>query len=212
MYRKTVIRLLLVPLAMVLAARRTLMHHRGRTGRKERTVVVKTRQVALMVGAALAATVAVPSHASAMSQVPFRATVAEIDRGEAFCPTTQTRYLCVTLTGTGQATQLGTLQESAVVVVDLSTAGVAGPGCASELRTSTLTAAHGDQVTLQGPGQACGDSHHATALDLWVVTARTGRFAGATGSGFNVASIDRNSTPVTSVTTFSGTISSPGSL
>jgi hypothetical protein len=174
--------------------------------------MVKTRQIALMVGAVLAMMIAVPSHASAMGRVSFEATVAEIDQGEAFCPATQIRYRCVTLTGTGHATQLGAVQESAVIVVDLSTAGVAGPGCASEQRTSTLTASNGDQITLQGPGQACLSSHHGTARDIWVVTAGTGPFAGATGSGFNVVSIHLNSTPVTSVTTFSGTISSPGSL
>jgi hypothetical protein len=117
----------------------------------------------------------------------------------------------VTLTGTGHATQLGAVQESAVIVVDLSTFDPV-TGCASEQRTSTLTASNGDQITLQGPGQACLKSHHGTARDIWVVTAGTGPFAGATGSGFNVVSIHLNSTPVTSVTTFSGTISSPGSL
>jgi hypothetical protein len=174
--------------------------------------MVNALRISLTIGAVLAVMVGLPSHASAIGQVSFEATVAEIDQGEAFCPTTQTRYLCVTLTGAGHATQLGAVQESVVIVVDLSTAGVAGPGCASEQRTSTLTASNGDFITLQGPGQACGNSHHGRARDMWVVTAGTGPFAGATGSGFNVVSIDRNSTPVTSVTTFSGTLSSPGTL
>jgi hypothetical protein len=57
MFRTYLTRSLLVPLAGVLAARRTVMHHRGRTGRKERTTALKTRQIVLMVSAVLALTV-----------------------------------------------------------------------------------------------------------------------------------------------------------
>lgn len=177
--------------------------------------MIKGRRIVPTVTMALAVLMGLPSHASAMSQIPFRAILSEVDRGEAPCPASQTRYLCVTITGTGQATHLGAVQESAVIVVDLSTL-VPATGCAAEKRTSTLAAANGDQITLQGPGQACGPRVGvATAVDSWTVVpgSGTGRFAGATGNGTNSVSINRPlSGTVTSVTTFTGTISSPGSL
>jgi hypothetical protein len=183
---------------------------------KERTAPGAVRRIGVAGVALLAALAAVPRPASATSQVPFSATIAEQVTGAAFCPPTQTRYLCVDGTGSGQATHLGAMSESYVVRVDTSGGfpPVSGSACGTEVRTSTLTAANGDQITLAGPGQACGSTvtGQGTAHDAWVVSGGTGRFAGATGSGTDLASINALTNPTTSVTIFTGTISSPGSL
>jgi hypothetical protein len=66
---------------------------------------------------------------------------------------------------------------------------------------------------LSGPGQHCGvNAPQGTALDSWTVLSGTGRFAEASGSGANSVTIDAAGVTVTSVTMFTGTISSPGSL
>jgi hypothetical protein len=187
------------------------MQHVERLVGGEKTPLVSARRIAMVVGAALAVMAAVPPRASAMSQVPFEATLAERVTGAAPCPADQTRFVCISVTGSGQATHLGAINESMVVVVDNSSTNPA-TDCQSEFRTSTLTAANGDQITLAGPGLHCAlGAPQETGLDSWEVTAGTGRFAGASGTGTDSASIDAASTPVTSVTTFRGTISSPGS-
>jgi hypothetical protein len=181
------------------------------TSSKERTTMRKARRMVIPVVAVAVAMVAGPLHASAASQVPFRATLTETGVGPGPCTPIQMSFGCVIVTGTGQATHLGAITESAIVVVDFSTFDPA-TGCANEIRTSTFTAANGDQITLQGPGQVCGDQTQASGGDAWVVISGTGRFAGAVGSGSDSVSINRSTSPVTSVTTFSGTLSSPGSL
>jgi hypothetical protein len=120
--------------------------------------------------------------------------------------------VCLYVIGSGPATHLGATTESVVVAFDSSTLNPA-TGCQNEFRTTTLTAANGDQIMLAGPGLVCTVSTtQDTAHDSWAVTAGTGRFAGASGTGTDSVSIDTGTVPVTSVTTFSGTISSPGSL
>lgn len=190
------------------------MRQVGQIVGKERTAPGAMRRVGVAGIAVLASLAAVPQPASATSQVPFSATIVEDVTGSAFCPPTQTRYVCIDGTGSGQATHLGATSESFVVRVDTSGGFLSSSGfaCGSEVRTSTLTAANGDQITLAGPGQACGTSSQAIAHDSWVVIGGTGRFAGATGSGTDRASVNALTSPVTSVTIFSGTISSPGSL
>jgi hypothetical protein len=170
------------------------------------TALTRSFLVALATVIAIVATmVSVPTRVSATSQVPFHATITETVTGIAPCPLP---VLCASVTGTGQATSLGATRESLLVRVDTSSN--PAPGCHTEVRTSILTAANGDQITLQGPGQSCGvGTPHGTAFDSWAVIAGTGRFSGATGSGTNSVSINGLST---AVTTFSGTISSPGSL
>jgi len=176
---------------------------------KERTAMRKVRRILIPAIAMATMTVAVPLHTSAASQVPFRATLTE-GGGNVVpfrpCPVGQARFQCVDVKGTGQATHLGRVTESAVVVVDFSTANPV-TGCADEVRTSTFTAANKDTITLQGPGRVCGDQTQASGGDYWSVISGTGRFAGATGSGMNSVTINRSVSPVTSVTTFTGTIS-----
>lgn len=171
------------------------------------------RWMLIPVVAVAMAMVAVPLHTSAASQVPFRATLTETGVGPGPGPclgvVVQLPFGCVTVTGSGQATHLGAITEAAVVVVDFSTLNPV-TGCADEIRTSTLTAANGDQITLQGPGRVCGDQTQGSGGDYWSVISGTGRFAGVTGSGMNSVTINRSVSPATSVTTFSGMLSSLG--
>jgi hypothetical protein len=120
--------------------------------------------------------------------------------------------ICAPVTGSGQATHLGQTSEAGEVFVDLLNP--PAPGCKSETRSVTLTGANGDQITLALTGQSCvtggpPGATTATAEDSWVVTGGTGRYSGATGSGANTAFID--GATFTAVTTFSGTLSTPGS-
>jgi hypothetical protein len=172
------------------------------------------RRMLIPVVAVAMTMVAVPLHTSAASQVPFQATLTENGPSTAApCPLSQTRYICVSFTGTGHATHLGAITETAVVRVDTSAGPGPGiPGCAPEVRTSTLTAVNGDSITLEGPGEACGDDISATAWDAPLAITGTGRFAGVVGQVGDSVAIHRSPPPVTSVTTFSGTLSSPGSL
>jgi hypothetical protein len=178
------------------------------------TRLMRSVLVPLATVVAIGATmVSVPSRVSAADQVPFRATLTETAGPVALCPADQTRYICVTVLGTGHATHLGAITESMVVRVDTSGGAGGVSGCPPEVRTSTLTAANGDQITLQGPGQACGPMVGiAIAHDSWTVIAGTGRFASTIGDGTNIATITRPLPPAqtTSVTIFTGTISPPG--
>jgi hypothetical protein len=127
-------------------------------------------------------------------------------------PTCDPNLICSPATGSGQATHLGTTSEASEVFVDLLNP--PAPNCLSETRTVTLTGANGDQITLALTGQTCfagqpGTLTIGTAADSWVVTVGTGRFSGATGSGTDTALID--GTTLTAVTTFTGTLSTPGS-
>lgn len=179
------------------------------------------RRIVIPVIAVAVALVAVPVHTSAASQMMFRATLTETGPTDpnipyiAPCPSNQTRYICVNVAGkgyatigTGHATHLVAISEVAVVHVD--TTGGSGPvvpGCAPEVRTSTLIAANGASITLQGPGLVCGDTIQASGGDSWVVISGTGRFAHAVGHGSNSVTIDRTVFPATSVTTFTGLLS-----
>ncbi len=147
-----------------------------------------------------------PSHASAQNQVPFHATVSETFTA---APCGQWAR-CITAVGTGQAEHLGAITESATIVVDANPAD-AQNGCAPETRTTTLTAANGDVITLYGTGFSCAAT--SDAHDNYVITGGTGRFQGANGSGneYNVHTFTGPGVGVATVT-YSGTISTVGSL
>jgi hypothetical protein len=167
-----------------------------------------TRRVSLAVAALLALLAAVPQQAAATSQVPFSAMMNETFAVIPCAPNSNPNVVCVSVAGSGQATQLGNTGESSEVFVNLST-----PVCHAETRTVILTAANGDQVTLALTGQSCDTNSTpitGTASDSWVVSGGTGRFSGATGSGTNSALI--YGLTGTAVTTFTGTLSTPGSL
>lgn len=176
--------------------------------------MTKFKRVLLMatlpgLAALLALTVLIlrPSQASAATLVPFQASVSE-NFTAAPCGKLA---VCITATGTGQATHLGAITEDASVVIDINPADQQN-GCAPETRTTTLTAANGDTITMSGTGltRCLGSSE---ANDSYVVTGGTGRFQGASGSG-----TDSNTHTFTgpgvgvAFTTYSGDLSSVGSL
>jgi len=179
------------------------------TGRwSEETAMVSGRWAILAVAVLCAVMVALPQQVSAASLVPFHATVAETFTAGPCAPLPS---LCVTSTGSGQATHLGNVRESTVTVLDL--ASKPGPGCATdghaETRATTLFAANGDQITLVGTGYSCPTGPTTlTAVDSYVVTGGTGRFSGASGSGTITATIDLANG--TAVDTFSGVLSQAG--
>jgi len=169
-----------------------------------------TRRLArgsIVAAVALSALLAGQAQADqARAVLPFQARIAETSVAVPCGPTLQ--QLCVTIAGSGRATLLGKISEAATVVVDLSSN--PAPGCSAEVRTTTITAANGDQITMQATGQVCFGPTTGTASDAYVVTGGTGRYSGASGSGTDTASIDRVSG--NAVSTFTGTLSSPGSL
>jgi hypothetical protein len=177
---------------------------------KERTAMLSARRIALAMVALLALTVAVPRGASATSQVPFQASIAETFTAGP-CGTNA----CIAFVGSGQATHLGHTSETGQVVVDLSSH-PPGPGlnCNNNTRTETLTGADGDQLTVAITGVNC-DSGATTGItgmshDSFIVTGGTGRYSGATGSGTDTVYVD--GPDLTATTVFSGTLSTPGSL
>src|SRR5207249_1740769 len=126
--------------------------------------------------ALLALTVAVPKGASATSQVPFQATMAET-----FTAGPCGADACISVVGSGQVTHLGNTSETSQVVVDLLSQ-PPGPGlnCHNNTRTVTLTGANGDQITLAITGVSC-DTGATTGItgmshDTFVVTGGTGRY------------------------------------
>jgi hypothetical protein len=147
-----------------------------------------------------------PSRASAASLVPFHATVSETFSA---APCGEWAR-CITAVGKGGATHLGKITESATIVVDINPAD-AQNGCAPETRTTTLTAANGDAITMSGTGWSCGAT--SDAHDDYAITGGTGRFGGASGNG-NEYNVHTFTSPVAGVATvtYDGNISSVGSL
>jgi hypothetical protein len=162
----------------------------------------QARRTSLALVALIALLGAIPAGAAATTQVPFHATLTETSSATP-CGG---HFLCVTVNGTGEATQLGRTSESSSPLVDTSTN--PAPGCFSETRTTTLTAANGDQLTLAGPGLDCNTSATtASTSDTWTVTGGSGRFTGAQGSGTDSASVDLTNGNAVSV--YTGTLSVP---
>jgi len=148
-----------------------------------------------------------PSHTSAASLVPFQASVSETYT-IARCGQWSA---CITAVGTGHATHLGEISENSDIVVDINPADQQN-GCAPETRTTMLTAANGDTLTMSGTGlTGCGGSNEAN--DTYVVTSGTGRFQGASGSGSDT-NIHTQTGPAggVAVTTYEGDLTSAGSL
>jgi hypothetical protein len=162
----------------------------------------------LAIAVAITALIVRPSHASAQSLVPFQARVSETFTAGPCGPA----LVCITAVGAGQATHLGEITESAIVVVDVNPAHKVN-GCVPEQRTTTLTAANGDKITMSGTGVTrCGGSSNE-AHDTFVITSGTGRFEGASGSG-SESNVHTFTGPGEGVATvnYDGNISSVGSL
>ncbi len=162
--------------------------------------------VMLSVGVALSASALSPSEAAAKSSavhlVPFHATVSET-----FTAAPCGADRCITAVGKGYATHLGKITESAIVDVDVNPAD-AQNGCAPETRTTTLTAANGDTITMFGTGLSCAAT--SDAHDNYVITGGTGRYRGASGNGneYNVHTFTVPMVEGVATVTYNGTISS----
>jgi hypothetical protein len=132
--------------------------------------------------------------------VPFRGTldagVTHADGG----PNTD----LVTLTGTGQATQLGQFSFSAPHSVNTMTRTATG--------SFEFTAANGDTLsaTFTGIAMPTATPGVISIVETATITGGTGRFSGAIGS-FTVSRLYDRNIEMTSGS-FSGTISSPGAL
>jgi hypothetical protein len=172
--------------------------------------MIYTRRISLAVVGLLVALIAVPGQASAGSLVPFRATVSSTNTVAPCPPNAPVLSICIALAGSGHATHMGKVQDSGLAIVNL--ASNCGPGCFTDSSRLTLTAANGDQITLESTGKnsATPDPTIRSRTGPYVVTGGTGRFSGASGSG--TASTIINGATHTSVATFTGVLSTPGSL
>jgi hypothetical protein len=180
------------------------MAHVGRIVGQGRRGLGAGGRICVAVAVVVAVMGAAPLSTRATSQVPFHATTVE-SIAAAPCGTS----LCVTVTGSGEATYLGTIQDSTSITVDLTSN--PAPGCHTQTLDTTFTAANGDQLTLHGTGVSCATGPTTvTVVDAFVVSGGTGRFSGASGSVTDTGTA--NLVTSTAVATFDGTISSPGSL
>jgi hypothetical protein len=162
----------------------------------------------LAIAALLGLAVLVPTRASAASLVPFQATVFAHYTLSSCAPNT----VCITSFGTGQATHLGEVTDATTVYVDIYPADAVN-GCTPETRYSVLMTAHGDGISIEASGlEGAGCTAPGTAYDTYVVTGGTGRFQGATGTGTDSTVFMAMGGVGVATTTYSGNLSSPGSL
>ena len=170
--------------------------------------MIHARRVALSMIALLALSGGIPQQAAAAGLVPFHARTSEI----AVLAPCDPSHVCVSITGTGEATHLGKISEAALFTID--PASVPAPGCTTNTGTMTFTGANGDGITLALHGIGCQITPTtALAQESYVVISGTGRFSGATGSGTEIAQIDTSNPAFsTGLTDFRGTLSTPGSL
>jgi hypothetical protein len=152
----------------------------------------------------LIAALAIPGRAAASDQVHFQATIAET---QTVAPCSAVPSICVTIVGTGQAMGIGRIKEAAFVIGNLAS-NEEGPGCHTELRQTTFTAANHDTLIFDATGVSCSNGTTASAVDTYQVVGGTGRFSGARGNGIDRANIIvRKSATIT----FSGFLYLPGS-
>jgi hypothetical protein len=150
---------------------------------------------------AVAVVLGLASPVAAGEQVPFKGRL-EGDVERTFIPGDPPRVF-VDVEGSGNATHLGRFTFAAPHYVNLATRTAAG--------SYHFEAANGDTLTADFTGQATPVA--GTTLlyieETATITGGTGRFAGATGS-FTVKRLYDTATDTT-VGSFEGTISSPGS-
>jgi hypothetical protein len=167
--------------------------------------------VSLLVGTLLTVFWSTSGSALASSQVPFRASITS--QGT---PVTQNcPSLCFASAGTGTAAHLGRFTSTGPIVAT----GVTFPA-PGEIQLSTVehfvwTAANGDTVFVTNYATGVEDLAIMTGsyTSHWSITGGTGRFDGATGSGTASGTLQAgNGSTLTIVSTFVGTVSSPGRL
>jgi hypothetical protein len=156
--------------------------------------------IPLLLACLAAAFVSAPVAAIAANQVPFNASFTTEFTTEFVPPF----HLRVFVTGQGNASHMG---RTSAVTTDQLINLADGTGTA----TYTLTAANGDTVVVAISAQVTNIPGGVMFQGDYTVTGGTGRFDGATGSGF-IAGSAFNTGPNTGVGSFTlaGTISSPG--
>jgi hypothetical protein len=112
----------------------------------------------------------------------------------------------VAFNGSGIATQMGLTRSNGGAVSSAPDAA----GCIPNVNTESLTAANGDELTIQSNDVACPvgpTTLHGTGH--WVVVSGTGRFQGVTGKGSTdgYSYFGPNFSPGTFVLTLTGTLS-----
>jgi hypothetical protein len=176
---------------------------------KERMAMFLARRRFLALAALLTLLVAVPQVAAAKGPVPFHATTVETVVLVS-CPDPNACN-SISVTGSGHATQLGTISESGNWTFDLVNLPPV-PNCTFDTGTMTLTGAKGDSISLYLHGMDCLTSPtRDQGSFFYVVTGGTGRFSGATGSGTETIDVDITdfAHPI-SHPVFDGTLSFPG--
>jgi hypothetical protein len=151
-----------------------------------------------------------PTQAIGASLVPFRATYHEL---VTFSPCGAT-VVCVDARGVGQATHLG----RSTSVNDAGTVDFETTPCATvQSPLASLIGANDDTITVSESGTGCPTN--VFGLDVltgtFTVTGGTGRFAGASGGGTlsGISQVDTSCfCRATTTLTFTGRLSSPGSL
>jgi hypothetical protein len=147
---------------------------------------------------AIVAVLGLTGPAAAGEQVPLKGGYEGEDVGTPLAPP----FVSAEVTATGNAAHLGRFTFTQVATVDTTTR--AGIG------TFQMTAANGDTVYGTIVGQATFTPPNVlTILETATIEGGTGRFAGATGS-FNVTRL-KNAFTNETISSFEGTISSPGS-
>jgi hypothetical protein len=178
------------------------------------TMTQRHRRTSLLALIGLVALLGItPQLAIAKAQVPFYAELLGGGTGGPPPVLCGPALLCIATADSGHATHLGAVSDVGQVIVDLASQPGPTPDCHTNTRTALFTGANGDQLALALHGVSCdtGATSGITGIshDTYVVTGGTGRFSGATGSGTSTVYI--NGPAGTSLSVFSGTVSSPGS-
>jgi hypothetical protein len=163
------------------------------------------RRIVATLGALLALLAVAPHGVAAKSLVPFHATTKENVTVVPCDP----NFLCISIRGSGHATHLGKISESANFAIDL--ANPPKPGCNTNSGTMTLSGANGDSISLALHGTGCFTSPTTqTIVGSYIVTGGTGRFRGASGSGTHTVHSDvTNPAAPTAFVNIDGTLSAP---
>jgi hypothetical protein len=163
---------------------------------------MKRRMFVASLALAALAVVGLAGSAAAGEQVPFTGRLeGVVTRGLLHFP-----YIDILVEGAGEATQIGQFAFLFPHTVHIPTRTASG--------TYHIVAANGDRLTATGTGVATDAPTPGFLFIVETLTidpdARTGRFAGATGS-FTVERLYDGGNPGLTFGSFAGTISSPGS-
>ena len=156
---------------------KNVLHHtctRSRTRRRSLPLVAMLALGSIGIGASTA-TAAAPAAPAMPFLAAVAGTVTDTGPGATGLPT-------FSLAGSGVANQLGPISYTGKVVVT----SIDSNGVIRDTLTETLTAAHGDSLTLlcqQVATPIAPGSSVLHGIDQWTVIGGTGHFSNATGSG-----------------------------